>query len=193
MFVGELRGLNQIMRTTYRNKNLLLIMLLIACLPAHARDYSTYPCNVFSSRFCFRTTSEVGVEMSVPADYTIYKLIHRKEAFATFYVGNHPEEVAGGELKKFKSGSLSASFSKKTQSGGGEMVWGFDFLFYGMDDMPFAHLKISSNHAHKKALFSLVSSIRPCAPLKQGGQICEVNKEWSTYMVDFMQKSIGGL
>ncbi|HUD43907.1 MAG TPA: hypothetical protein VMR06_18130 [Dokdonella sp.] len=131
------------------------------------------------------------MEMSVPADYTIYKLIHQEETFATFYVGNHPEEMTErGELKKFKSGSLAASFSR-TKQGRGELIWEFDFLFNGKDDMPFAHLKIASTPAHEEALFSLLSSIRPCTPLNEGGQLCEINKEWSMYMIDFVQNSLG--
>lgn len=142
---------------------------------AVAKDLSKYPCNVFSYGACFRLPVGTRVELSIPADFQLYTISRGELPIATIYVGNAPQDIESSSLPK----------EIKTSAG--------TIKIYGSQCAEGKVNIVIKRHSHEGStvhvssfvpvtsseLRELLSSLRPCTPIKSGGQKCPVNDGWS--------------
>lgn len=156
-----------------------LALLLIAALfmsgVAQGKDLSKYPCNVFSYDICFRLPVGTQVSLSIPLDFQVYVVSKGKTVIATIYVGNAPR------ITQNKTWSKEAITTRGTIK-----VYNGDTPDAGVEVLIQQHSKeasivhISSPIPRTNdVLHELLSSFRPCTPIKAGGQKCPVYAGWN--------------
>jgi hypothetical protein len=167
-----------------------LIVLFIAWLfsmagIAQAKDMSGYPCDVFAGPACFRLPTGTALEYSVPADYGLYRVIRESNEVATIYVGFAPEQPANGVTPAWVR-SRDASIRVFRQSAG--LTDHIDIYISRRKSGDIAlHLSAEMTAATREDVFSLVSSLRTCKPIKSGGQRCNRNAEVGRKLMQALQ------
>lgn len=155
----------------------LLLLLLMPAGTVSAKDLARYPCTVFSADACFRLPVGTHVDYSVPADFDLYEVSKGDKPVATIYIGNAPQKVkssvapiinesTAATIKIYRSGAVPAEvldiyIEPKTK------------------DASTVHISAELNSSTGSELLELLSSLRPCKPIKAGGQRCPLSTAWS--------------
>lgn len=164
-----------------------LSLLLLAAPFCSANDLSKYPCTVFSSNICFRLPAGTQVAYSIPVDFHLFVISNNSEPVATVYVGNAPQKEMSGELilrSKSKSGVLEA-FSNKSSE-----VKKLDiYITPSARDASVIHIHAEDRSSTHDELQELLSSFRPCTPIRSGGQKCPISDIWSQELAQILAPS----
>jgi len=158
-------------------KRLLPPLLLLVVGSVGAKDLSGYPCTVFSPDACFRLPVGTHVDYSVPADFALYEVSKGVKLVATIYIGNAPQrmegsvdpsvtELANGTIKIYRNGAVPAERLDI-------------YITPKIKDASTVHISADLSASTRNELIELLSSLRPCKPVKSGGQKCPLNATWS--------------
>ena len=144
---------------------------------ASARDMSQYPCTVFSADACFRLPTGTHADYSAPADFDFYTVSKDAETVATIYIGNAPqaaEDLASPSVSQSTDGTI------KIYRDEAKPIRKLDiYIALKTADAPTIHISANLNSSTRTELMELLSSLRPCRPIKSGGQKCRINSVWS--------------
>ncbi|MFD1297736.1 hypothetical protein ACFQ4Q_13975 [Lysobacter gummosus] len=162
--------------------------MLLFLIPSavFARDLSEYPCTVFSYDVCFRLPTGTHANYSVPADFDVYTLSKGGASFATIYIGDAAQPSTSADapvVKKTKYGTISIHAGDSSSSKGMVDI----YIVPNAKDASTVHISADSAAADDEVLRELLSSFRPCVPIKAGGQKCPVNDVWSRELVQAIQ------
>jgi len=154
-----------------------LILLFPLAGVANARDMSQYPCTVFSADACFRLPTGTHADYSAPADFDFYTVSKDTETVATIYIGNAPQAAEGLASRSF---SQSTDGTIKIYRDEAAPITKLDiYIALKTTDAPTIHISADLNSSTRTELMELLSSLRPCRPIKSGGQKCRINSVWS--------------
>jgi len=116
------------------------------------------------------------MDYSVPADFDLYKVSKDAKPVATIYIGNAPQTVEsslasvsesmGGTIKIYRDGSAAVETLNI-------------YITPKAKDASTVHISADLNASTHDELMELLSSLRPCKPIKSGGQKCPLNAAWS--------------
>ena len=160
-------------------------LLLFISTGISAKDLSKYPCTVFAPDVCFRIPTGVHVDYSVPADFDLYKLSSGSKTFATIYIGDAPQierAAAPKRLSTSRQGSVSV-YAQATPAGQALEI----YIVPKMKHASTVHISAELTLDTRSELTELLSSIRPCTPIRSGGQRCGVNDVWSKELIRNLQ------
>lgn len=158
-------------------ERILLLLLLPLAGFASAKDLSKYPCTVFSADVCFRLPASTHVDYSVPADFDLYKVSKDAKPVVTIYVGNAPQMM---ESSVAPSVSKSMSGTIKVYRDEVAPVERLNiYITPKAKDASTVHISADLDSSTHNELMELLSSLRPCTPIKSGGQKCPLNAAWS--------------
>ena len=161
-----------------------LLSLLAISLAAKlsARDLSKYPCTVFNSDACFRLPTGTHVGYSVPIDFHLYVVMKGSSRVATIYIGNAPQKIKNSSDVAERITLYGTIKILKEKSELDEMV---DIYIIPISDAR-STIHVSANVVPeiKEELHEVLSSLRPCAVIKSGGQKCPKNDVWSKELTE---------
>lgn len=158
-------------------ERLLLLLLLPLAAIVSARDLSEYPCTVFSVDVCFRLPVGTHVDYSIPSDFGLYRVLKDTKPVAAIYVGNAPQITDGPTAP---SVSESTNWTIKVYRDVVAPVETLDiYITPKTKDVSIVHISAELNSSTHNELRELLSSLRPCKPIKSGGQKCPIDSAWS--------------
>jgi len=124
-------------------------------------------CNVYLDYACFGIASGDSVEMSIPADFTLYSVTLGADVKATIYDGNNPQDEA---FKSPQSKSCAAAGST------GKCVYvksntTFDLLYQANAKASFIHLHLKGfKPSNMDDVNDFLANFRSCKPVNQNVQ-----------------------
>lgn len=170
--------------STFWAKHLLLLLLLPWMATVDAKDLSNYPCTVFSADVCFRLPAGTHVDYSVPADFDLYRVSKNAQPIATIYIGNSPQMV---ETSVVPSVSETTSGTIKIYRDVATPAETLDvYITPKGADAPTIHISADLKPSTYNEFIELLSSFRPCKPIRSGGQQCPLNAAWSRELAALM-------
>lgn len=156
-------------------------VLFIVFSDAVAKDLSRYPCTVYGAEFCFRLPVGTRLEYSVPADFDLYKVVKGSDTIATIYIGSAPQSVESSVLPRISRASKGTIkiYDEPVRSIGRLDI----YIVPDAKSASTIHISADSEHESGSELMELLSSFRPCTPIRSGGQKCPINTVWSKQLV----------
>lgn len=168
-----------------RTSGIFASLLLLASSGVSAKDLSKYPCTVFAPNVCFRLPTDTQVNYSAPADFDLYRVSKGPKAFANIYIGGapRPERVAVPKrVVSSKRGSITL-YLKSTPTGERLEI----YIAQKAKHAATVHISADLTPDTRAELIELLSSFRPCTPIRSGGQRCELNDVWSKELIRDLQ------
>lgn len=157
-------------------ERILLFLLLSLSGFAVAKDLSMYPCTVFSADACFRLPTGTHVDYSIPADFDLYKVSKDTEPVATIYIGNAPQKVKGSAPSSVSESTGRVITVYRNEAAPIETL--DIYITPKTKGVSTVHISAGLNASTRNELIELLSSLRPCKPIKSGGQKCPLNADW---------------
>lgn len=166
------------------------VVLLVLPLCVASKDLSKYPCDVFTTEFCFRLPVEASVEYSVPADFGLYKVSKGSSLLATIYVGDAPKRM-DGEKPEYISTSKHGvvTMYKAAGSGSGHSEIYFVPRARGAATV---HISATTEPSLRDEVFSLLSGFRSCTGVRPSGQKCSLQGGWGIELARALNRSARG-
>ncbi|WP_223620519.1 hypothetical protein [Lysobacter sp. ESA13C] len=161
---------------------LLIVLFMSPALQAHAADLSKYPCTVFNADVCFRLPRGMSLDYSIPSDFHLYTVRKGGLAVATVYVGGAPQRIESDELlikRKVPGWVLKMGAAKD-----GEVSE--TYILPKARSKSATHISLEAEVSDRAKVAELLSSFRPCYPVKSGGQRCPKDGVWSRELIGFM-------
>ena len=161
------------------------MFMLMFVTAVGAKDLSAYPCTVFSGEMCFRLPAGTALNYSVPSDFDLYRVSKDQSTVAVLYIGYSPRSPkAGAAIQSTRAEKNGVMIYRGEEAG----VESFDiYITPDAKDAATIHISAAVDPSSKKELSELLSSLRPCRPIKAGGQRCPQNTVWSSEFANLLK------
>lgn len=160
-------------------------VLLAAFSGVVAKDLSKYPCTVYGAAVCFRLPVGTRLEYSVPADFDLYSVAKGSDTIAKIYIGSAPQVVessAPPRVSRSGKGTIKI-YGEPVRSTGRLDI----YIVPKARNASIIHVSAAPGHGSSNELKELLSSFRPCKPIRSGGQKCPIDTVWSKELVRELQ------
>ncbi|MFK3650521.1 hypothetical protein ACI2IY_19095 [Lysobacter enzymogenes] len=152
---------------------------------ASAMDLSGYPCTVFNAYACFRLPNGTSLRYDVPSDFEVYEVRKDTRLIASLYFGTAPMRLPAGQSVAEKNVEGSVLRVARRRATDGERLEVFIHMRAAAGSVIHISAPIGSNETPE--LEELFSGLRPCRPIKSGGQRCPASGAWSKELLALLR------